>query len=203
MSFWKSAGSIGRGGSRTIGRGLGFWTKWGITGIILGIILINSIVITTQTKDLGEGIDYLGEKFLNPLLKLQQESIRIYESNGLSSEDGERPGFFQIIKIYWNFISSVYIIILWVVLLQKFYNAILGGNIPTIVKYVFAFITFSIVQLFYLQYTNMPINTVWNAYGDIWRATPYLFNRVVDFSDKFIGGEDLINETMNNTLNSI
>lgn len=196
--------AFSRAAGTGVRRGAGAWMKWGITGIILGFIIINAFIIAYQEKDIEAGAIYLGEKLLSPMLTLQEESQKIIASEGIAGEDGDKASIFQQIKVYWRFLTSIYLVFFWLIVFEKMLHWVLGDNIPKAVRFFFSAIIFLTIQVIFLLAIDQSPMIPFYAVRDFGRAFPYLTERVAGFGDSFLGNKAEINATeLNTTLTNI
>ena len=79
-----------------LARVFGYWFRFRIMVFFVAFILINSVVIGVQERDITLVIEDLGERFLTPNLKLQEAALLIIENEGIyKSTPNYWGGFFS------------------------------------------------------------------------------------------------------------
>lgn len=148
--------SLGRIGTNT-SRGLFWWFRLGILGVFLAFILINSIIIGFEQKSIDPVIQDLGDRFLNPLLTLQEES------NKLFIEDTSQLSLFDKLFSYWDFFSCIYVIYLWLWIIFILITTAVGVGVPSLNRWGVAVFLFFIIILIKLASQNQPLMTPFYA----------------------------------------
>lgn len=179
---------------------VGFLTKFKRLFMVFffGIILINTIVIIAQEKDIEPGFEYLGNKFLFSTKMLYDESNKIIDQGGIYSTD---MSFFEssweLIKSLWNFMSAFFIIFMWLKILAWFCReVILGDSAKNGPSFTMALIFFLLFQIAVAANSDnyemmMPIN----AFVDFVKAIPYVVSPLAEIADNFVDEVNLTNSS--------
>lgn len=200
MGVGKVAGGI----FRKIFGSIGWWFKWGIFSFFLIFLIANAISISIQEGSPIPAIKDIGSRFLYATQNLQETALEITENGGT---EGIGDSLWTGIIIF----SQIYIIWLWIKVLAKIIGASPFSNASQVfINYAFGVLLFFISQSIVLLIFSEPLIgqtksdlflTPIRAFGDIFKALPYLFKPIKKVADVVVGpGKE---ETINSTLNIV
>lgn len=187
--------AIQKTGSKLFSKGFGKFFSFLFVFIFLIIPVLYSVVISIEAESAEPGIKYLGNKFLEPTITIQEESLKIIDQEGIySSSENYFAKAWTFIKTYWSLLGALYIIYRWLWLFTKIISVSpLSNNSETFRNWFMASIAFIGLQFIYLLGTaptdvncwnySMSVFTVW---GDFFKACPYLIKQANSFIDPSI-----------------
>jgi len=200
MAWGKTVSGVGKFAGKT---GWSWFAKlrFLFLSLIFGVMLMNSILISIQDRNIETGVKYLGFKFLLVTEQLGEHSNNIIEQEGVyDGSTGFFKGVWNMLKnFYWIF-ESLFIIYIWCkVLAYVVLHGVLWDSSKVSVSWALAVLIFFCVQIItILAFTDKPLVTPFLAFWDFGKALPYMFKPISGITDKLIDtGKDLLS---NNTV---
>lgn len=193
-------------GTGYAGRGMSVIRKLWILFVVIMMlsVLLNAIVLSMEAKDASVGIEYLGSKFLHPIVQLNDISLSIIENQGISAlVDSKGPkGWFDKFLVYLDLLSSIFIIYFWLFLLSRLWAFSPFSNISqTFINWGVAIIIFIVIQMLLLSMKDGNIMLPIDAFINLFKAIPYIIKPITAVSDKYLKNVSVDN--INNTLSNI
>lgn len=153
--------------------------------IFLIIPLIYAIILSVQSQSIQPGVEYLGQKFLNPLMSLNNASLQIIKYKAAYISTGHLfSDIWAFILLYWNLLGSLYIIYRWIKLFSWLYGrSPFSNESQKFVNNSLATLTFLVLTLLYLSLIansvlKMSVQASWkipfDATSNFFKAFPYL-----------------------------
>ncbi len=191
--------------SKSFGKLIGFFFMF----IFLIIPLIYAIILSIQAQSIQPGVQYLGERFLDPLLVLNKASLQIVQNHAAFI----RTGFFfkdiwHFIVLYWNFLGSLYIIYRWIKLLSWLYGrSPFSNESQKFINSSLATLTFFALTFLYLSLIagptlHMSVQDSWkipiDTFKNFFKAFPYMIksaNGIVNSSINKLPNINITNAT--------
>jgi hypothetical protein len=174
-----------------VGKGLGIVRKlwFGIFVAFISMILLNAIVIAIQEKDVGAGVEYLGNKFLYPTLTLGQESQSVIENGGIIFK--QNSSAWDNLKVtvltYSALFSSLFAIYVWFYILGWVVSHSMFSNTSNwAINHMLGLMFFFGTQMILLAMNGKSVSIPFLCFYDFLRAIPYLISPFSEVGEKFI-----------------
>ncbi|NOZ47381.1 MAG: hypothetical protein GXO79_11455 [Chlorobi bacterium] len=192
--------------SRTFGKLFGYFFVF----IFLIIPLIYAIVISVQASNIAPGVNYMGQKFLNPLLTLGTESAKVINANASFVDTGNffHDGW-RFIILYWNLIGSFWIIWKWIRVFSWIYgHSFLSNDSQKFTNFSLGVLTFFGLTFLYLSLIahsalHLTVIEAWkiplHSLKEFWKAIPLLIkssNTLVSRNNSLSNIAQIVNQTL-------
>lgn len=179
--------------------------KLRIMMIFMIIFILSAAMVSIQEKDPNAGIEDLAERWSKPTLKLQEESQRIVDNQGIKKKDGSPGTLFTFLGVFWNLLSPLFIIYMWLLVIFRILSKWFGENVADFNLFVFAVLLFLIIQSFWLLFNGQYPWQPFIAFKTfIFQATPYVISPLASVADSFQGKEEeIIQDVVNGTADML
>jgi len=208
MAIKPQTQTIIKTGRKGFGRFFGIFRNFRtfLVFFIFGLILINSIIISVEARDIEPGVKYLGGKFIFATEKLNNDSQQIIDGGGVWVKDNNFIiNIWNFIKVFFNIFSTLFIIYIWIKILSYgVKKVILQDESKTTASFVVAILFFFGLQMiFTIAFTEKSMMMPLQSFVNFGRAIPFIVKPAVGIAEYFIDGNTTINESINSSLGNM
>lgn len=165
---------IGTASQTTAKSGVGIFAKLKLFTMIFffTIILINTVIISMNAKDINPGVKYLGEKFLYTTNNLRAVSNEVIDNEGVyDNSKGSVHGVIMSLSLVYKLFEAIFLIWLWIWLLKTIYiYLIIGDTSMWKLGMTLSIITFVVVQMMVLILNKENMMLVLYSFRDFFKA---------------------------------